>query len=399
MPGAHGFRSGPWRAVMVLGVTQILAWGTLFYPPVLTVPLIAADRDWSKTFAMGGFSVGLLIAGLVSPTVGGLIDRHGGHRIMPVGSLLGAAGLFGLVHAGHPIFYLLAWAVLGVAMAASLYDPAFASLGRIFGLEARRPMTLVTFAGGFASTVSWPVTHFLIDAVGWRGAYLVYAGLLAAVAAPLHAFALPRTQADAVPRTTDTAAPLPGALSPNGLVFWLVAIAFAAYAFVLSGFAAHMLAILGRFGIDAGTVVLVGALFGPSQVTARLCEFVFARNIHPLWIARFSVGAIVLAFVLLWTGGISATTAALFAIMFGGANGLATIARGTLPLALFGAKGYGRLMGRIAGPFLFSQAAAPLVVAFVIDNVSDVAALALMASFALASLACFALVRRPAPAF
>ena len=141
MPAVREVIAGPWRAVLVLGVTQILAWGALFYPPVLTLPLIAADRGWSMTFAMAGLSLALLTAGLVSPRVGLLIDRHGGHRVMPVGSLLGALGLVGLVHADHPAAYLAVWMLLGVAIAASLYDPAFATLGRIFGTAraARSP--------------------------------------------------------------------------------------------------------------------------------------------------------------------------------------------------------------------------------------------------------------------
>src|SRR5262245_4527518 len=187
--------AGPWRAVLVLGVTQIICWGTLFYPPVLTVPLIAAERGWSLTFAMGGFSLALLAAGIVSPTVGRLIDRHGGHRVMPVGSLLAALGLLALVHAEHPLAYLASWILLGFAIAASLYDPAFATLGRIFGASARSPITALTLAGGFASTVSWPVTHLLIQHAGWHGTYLVYAAVLALVAAPLHALALPRSRA------------------------------------------------------------------------------------------------------------------------------------------------------------------------------------------------------------
>src|SRR5262245_16157734 len=192
MPTLRDVVLGPWRAVLVLGVTQIVTWGTMFYPPVLTIPLIAADHGWSMSFAMGGFSLGLLVAGLVSPRVGGAIDRYGGHRVMPFGSLLGVLGLVVLVHADTPLAYLAVWAVLGAAMAASLYDPAFATLGRIFGARARSPITALTLAGGLASTVSWPATQALIGAVGWRGTYLVYAALLAFVAAPLHAFALPR---------------------------------------------------------------------------------------------------------------------------------------------------------------------------------------------------------------
>src|SRR5712675_2339394 len=194
MPSPRDFFFGPWRAVGVLGITQILSWGAIFYPPVMMVPLIMAERGFSFTFAMGGFSAGLLTAGLVSPTVGGMIDRYGGHRVMPFGSLAGALGLVALVNASHPLAYYLTWMLLGAAMSASLYDSAFATLGRIFGAAARSPITALTLAGGFASTVSWPVTYTLLQSHGWKGTYLVYAALLAFVAAPLHALALPRTR-------------------------------------------------------------------------------------------------------------------------------------------------------------------------------------------------------------
>ncbi len=395
MPSLRDFFLGPWRAVAVLGVTQILSWAAIFYPPVMTLPLIAADRGYSLTFAMGGFSAGLLVAGFASPTVGGLIDRYGGHRVMPFGSLAGALGLAVLVHVQHPLLYLAVWMLLGVAMAASLYDPAFATLGRIFGARARTPITALTLAGGFASTVSWPVTYVLIEAVGWRGTYLTYAIVLALVAAPLHAFALPRQRADPHLRADGTAAPPPAVLPAKGAAFVLVAAAFAAYAFVPSGLSAHLLAMFQRFGIDAATVVVIGMLFGPAQVTARLCEFIFARNLHPLWIARFAVGLLVLSFVLLWVAGVSQPIAFAFAIMFGVANGLVTIARGAVPLALFGAVGYGRIIGRIAGPALIVTSVAPVVVAYVAERASDAAGLAIAATFAALSFVCFMLVKKP----
>ena len=196
---AHAIRSdvlhGPWRAVPVLGITQIIAWGTIFYSPVLTVPLIAAERGWSLSFAMGGFSLCLLVAGLVSPFVGRddrplrrpcrddrrLADR----RARPARRSLYAEHRVSL---SRGLDAARRW-----ASRASLYDPAFATLGRIFGAAARSPITVLTLAGGFASTVGWPSTHLLMGAVGWRGTYLVYAALLALVCAPLHAFALPRS--------------------------------------------------------------------------------------------------------------------------------------------------------------------------------------------------------------
>jgi MFS family permease len=390
------FIFGPWRAVPVLGVTQIISWGTIFYTPVLIVPLIAKEHGWSIAFAMGGFSAALFVAGLIAPFVGRSIDRFGGQVTMTVGSLAGAAGLFLIGYANDPWAYYAVWMLLGAAMSANLYDSAFASLGRIFGAGARRPITALTLAGGFASTVSWPATHFLLQAAGWRGTYLIYAAALAFISAPLHAFVLPRSRFETdLPKTTDTPV-ADKVLPPHGLPFILVASAFAAYAFVPSGLSAHLLAIFQRSGIDAGTVVWIGALFGPAQVGARLIEFSFGRNLHPLWVVRFALGVLLCAFVMMAVLGISTPVAAAFALLFGGANGLVTITRGAVPLTLFGASGYGRLMGRLAGPFLVMQAVAPLVMAFVVERASDAAALALAASFAAVGLVCFIVIRKPA---
>jgi MFS family permease len=394
MPSFREFIVGPWRAVPVLGVTQILAWGAIFYPPVLTLPLIAEMRSFSLTFAMGGFSAGLLAAGFVAPTVGGLIDRYGGHRVMPFGSLAGAAGLVALTYAANPVAYFAVWIVLGIAMAGSLYDPAFATLGRIFGARARQAITALTLAGGFASTVSWPVTYALLKPLGWQGTYLFYAALLAFVAAPLHAFALPRTRASLDIAPVDAAAPPPRVRPANGAAFLLLVAAFSAYAFIPSGLSAHLLAILKRAGIEAGTVVFIGSLFGPSQVAARLCEFIFARDIHPLAMVRFAIALLVLAFALLWLLGISAPVAIMFAVMFGAANGLVTIARGAVPLALFGPMDYGRIVGRIARPALIVTAIAPVAVAFVAERSSDPVALGVAAAFTVIALGCFLAVRR-----
>ena len=397
MPSPGAFVFGPWRAVSVLGLTEILSWGALFYPPVLTVPLIASDHGWSRSFAMAGFSVGLFVGGLCSRYVGGAIDRFGGHVVMPFGSLIGAAGLVGLVWAPGATSYFAAWITMGIAMAASLYDPAFATLGRIFGSAARAPITVLTLAGGFASTVSWPATQFLIEAVGWRGAYLVYAALLAGLAAPLHAFALPREHASAPSRSVAPADKREKTFVPAyGFAFVLVAAGFASYAFVPSALSAQLLAIFNRFGLAPGTVVTIGMLFGPAQVLARVCELSFARHTHPLWTARFALGLLVTAFVLLALLPFSAMLAAVFAVMYGMANGLLTIARGTVPLALFGAAGYGRLMGRIGGPFLVVQAVAPVVVTYVAEHASDAIGLALVAVFVAIALLCFVLIRRPA---
>jgi hypothetical protein len=184
-------------------------------------------------------------------------------------------------------------------------------------------------------------------------------------------------------------------LPATGWAFALVAAAFAAYAFVPSGLSAHLLAIFGRSGIDAATVVAIGACFGPAQVAARICELMFAGDVHPLTVARAAVGLLLAAFVLMALFGIAVPIAAAFMVMFGMANGLITIARGTLPLALFGAAGYGALIGRIAMPFLVMQAIAPLVLAFAAEHVSDRAVLVVVACLALVAFGCFAMLRQP----
>jgi MFS family permease len=389
---------GPWRALPVLGVTEVLAWGALYYPPVLTVPRIAAERGWSGSFAMSGFSAALLAGSLVAPTVGRLIDRRGGHVVMTMGSLAGATGLVALTLATHPVAYIAAWMLVGVAMAASLYEPAFATLGRIFGAAARRPITLLTFVGGLSSTVSWPVTQLLLETYGWRGCYLVYAALLIGVAAPLHAFALPRKRADHYTPVRGTGVSLrpQRTLPPSGKPYYLVMAGFAAYAFIPSGLAAHLIAFFQRGGINPDTAVIIGMLFGPCQVLARLAEFAFGARAHPLYLARFAFGLMASDFVILAIVGIFAPSAALFYILFGASNGLITIARGTVPLALFGAAGFGVVVGRLAAPWLVMQAAAPLVLAIVAEQFSDAIALTLTALCAVVALLCFLAIRRPA---
>jgi predicted MFS family arabinose efflux permease len=242
--------------------------------------------------------------------------------------------------------------------------------------------------------VSWPATQFLIDKTGWRGAYLVFAALLAVIAALLHAFALPRQRAVLDSQAPAAASPKVAAvLPPHGLAFMLVATAFASYALVPSALSAHLIAIFQRFGLSPSTVVAIGMLFGPAQVLARVCELAFARHTHPLWVARLSLGLLVAAFVLVALVRFSAPVAAAFAVMYGMANGLMTIARGTVPLALFGAAGYGRLVGRIGGPFLVMQAVAPVVLSYVVERESDGVGLAVVVAFATVALLCFSLIR------
>lgn len=197
------------------------------------------------------------------------------------------------------------------------------------------------------------------------------------------------------PLSDDAAQKLPAVVPASGLTFILVASAFAAYAFIPSGLAAHLIAMFGRAGIDPATAVTIGALFGPSQVAARICELSFGGRAHPLNLARFSVALILAGFALLGVFGFTLWAAIAFAVMFGAANGLLTIARGAVPLALFGATGYGRVLGRIAKPYQVMQAVAPLALAFVVERSGDPAALAVTAAFGVVSIMCLIAIRRP----
>jgi MFS family permease len=387
---------GPGRAVAVLSVTEILSWGILIYPPVLIMPHLAADHGWSLAFGMAGFSIGLVTSGMLSPTVGHLIDRHGGNIVMSVGALAGALGLVLLTVAEQRAAYLACWLLMGAAMSSTLYDPAFATLTRIFGSSARRQIIFVTFAGGFASTVGWPATHFLLEHLGWRGTFLAFAAVLACVVAPLNGFALPRTVAVAPLPDVSSSTALPVApMRPEGWPFILLVAAFALHFFILSGVTSNLLAMLQRGGMDAATVVAVGTLFGPAQVAARLVDFLTAGRTHPLWIARGAVTLTAFAFAMLAFVGASPLVAALFAVAFGAANGVMTVARGALPLVMFGPVGYGRVIGRIARPGLFVQALAPFVVASAVERFSDRTVLEAGIVGALLALGCFLAISVP----
>ena len=358
---------------------------------------IAEAHGWSLAQVLAGFSIALGVSGLCAPSACGLIDRHGGNLVMGIGALIGAAGLLLLLLAEQYWVYLSGWILLGISMACVLYDPAFTTLTRIFGMASRRPITLVTFVGGLASTVAWPVTLLLITYGGWRSVYFVYAGVLAFVVAPLHIFALPRQAVHITPPPVEGVPVVAPAkiVPPSGAPFILMAVGFAAHAFVLSGTSTHLLAILQRGGLEATTAVAIGAIFGPAQVLTRFADFATGGRLHPLWVARAWMALMACAFILLATIGFSTAIAALFALIYGAANGVVTIARGALPLAMFGAVGYGRVVGRISRPAQILQAFAPFALAYVIDRWSDQAALEIAIAGVLLALGCFMAIRRP----
>jgi predicted MFS family arabinose efflux permease len=359
--------------VGALGLFQILAWGSTYYLLAVLATPIAADTGWSLTWIVGSMSIGMLTSGVAAPRVGRLIDASGGRPILAASALLFAAGLALLAMSPHLAVFILGWIVIGAGMAAGLYDAAFSTLGRIYGDTARGPITAVTLFGGLASTTCWPLTAAMAEAFGWRGACLVYAGIHLAVALPAYLIFLPRE----TPRE-------PHAPHANGahakpvapVLFALLAANLALTAIVTSVTSVHLLTMLQARDLALAAAVALGALVGPAQVTARIVEMVIGRYHHPIWTLAAAASFIAAGVTLLWSGA-PAIAAAL--MIYGAGIGIHSIARGTVPLALFGADGYATLMGRLARPTLIAGAAAPTAGALVLESWGADATLATLA--------------------
>ena len=341
--------------VTALGVTQILAWGSTFYLLAVLAPHIARDTGWGYDWVVAGASVGLLVAGIVSPRVGGFISTHGGRPVLAVGALMLAAGLAGLGLAQNYPLYLVAWAVVGAGMGAGLYDAAFSTLGNIYGSNARGAITSVTLFGGFASTVCWPLSAWLVQGFGWREACLIYAAIQIAISLPVHLLALPRG------RRVDAALPRPAPAavrlhSGEHAVFAILAAVVTIAATILAIVGTHLLPLLQARGVDLAVAVGLGTLIGPAQVGARVVEMLAGRHYHPVWTMIASAVLVAIAAVMLFTGF---PIIALAIVLYGAGNGIGTVARGSLPLALFGADRYPVLMGRLALPILIAMAVSP----------------------------------------
>lgn len=359
--GAAG--AGRGRVIAGLGMVQILTWGSSFYLLAVLAPSIAQDTGWTLQAIMGSLSLGLLVAGLLSPKVGALIDARGGRPVLLGGCTLLALGLCVIALApGLPMF-ALGWCIAGAGMAASLYDAAFATLGRLYGAAARRPITLLTLWGGFASTVCWPISAFLDAHLGWRGACLAYAAIQAFACVPLlmaSVPAAPARRADGAPRTRPPVA-LHGR---ERTAFLLLAGIVTLAGTIASTMSVQVLALLQARGLGLAEAVAAGALIGPAQVFARVIEQLSGGRHHPLWTMSWAVGLIGIGLILL-AAGFPLVAAALVA--YGAGNGIFSIAKGTVPLALFGAPSYPALAGRLARPALLAQALAPLGAAYLLS--------------------------------
>jgi predicted MFS family arabinose efflux permease len=357
-------------AVHTLGVTQIVSWGTTFYAPAVFSAPIIAETGWSKTEVYGAFSASLVLGALIARRVGRLIDERGGRNAMSLGSVLCALGLLVLAAAESYAVYLGAWLLLGIAMRFALYEAAFATLTAAARHEARRAISVLTLYGGFASTVFWPIGFFLVEALGWRMALVVFAVLNLAICLPMHLFLLPRggpaPAGDAGPRAApiDTSRILTG--RERTLALWLLSAAFALFSFMSSAFSAHLIDTLVALGLSAPAAVTTASLRGVGQVGARLWELLFAARLGPLALSMLALGLTSVAFLPL-AAGVSIVTGTLFTLVQGAGNGLVTIARGVAPLLLFGPQGYGALTGAMAAPSLVAAAFAPAAHAALVD--------------------------------
>jgi hypothetical protein len=344
--------------VLPLGVTQTLAWASSYYLLAILAAPIAHDTDMPVAAVFGAFSGALLISALIGPLAGKTIDRAGGRIVLAASSILFAAGLGLLAAARAWPLVCLAWLCLGLGMGLGLYDAAFAALGRLYGTAARGPITGITLMAGFASTIGWPLTFWALKNFGWREACLGWAFAHLVIGIPLN-LGLPRTA---------QASSEDGAVAPPPLAMdrtmWLLAFAFAAGWTISTAMAAHLPRLLEATGASETQALLAGMLIGPAQVAARLVEAAALTRYHPLLSARLSAALHPIGAGLLALG---AAAVPAFALLHGAGNGILTIARGTVPLAIYGPVNYGYRLGILGAPARIAQAAAPLLFGLLID--------------------------------
>ena len=353
--------------ITALGVTQIFAWGSSYYLLAVLAEPIAAETGWARAWIVGGVSLGLLTAGAISPWVGRAIAALGGRPVLAVSAVLLGTGLLALAQARSLPAYVAAWLVIGLGMGAGLYDPAFATLGRLYGHGGRSAIATLTLFGGFASTICWPLSALLEAHLGWRGACMAYAGFQVFVALPAYFLLVPREPRQSSPSTarqpsqalasTQGEAPRHGSLALLAATVTLASV-------ISTTLSVHLLSVLQAKGYTLAAAVALGALVGPSQVAARTIELLIARFHHPIWTKMASASLVAAGLAALWVGG---HIIVLALVLYGTGIGLESIARGTLPLAIFGPGRYPVVMGRIAMPSLIAQAAAPSIGAALLE--------------------------------
>jgi MFS family permease len=353
--------------VAALGTAQTLAWASSYYLPAMLAAPMARELGVSVPTVFAAFSVALIVSALLGPYAGRAIDRWGGRPVLAGTNVVFALGLAGLAAADGPVGLFVAWVVLGAGMGSGLYEAAFAALVRLYGRHSRDAITGITLVAGFASTVGWPLSTLLEAQFGWRGACLVWATLHLLLGMPLN-LSLPKAPPlDVGTAETDRpAADGSTASAPGRYAVLLLAFVFAATWFISTAMAAHLPRLLQAGGASLTAAVAAGALVGPAQVGARLLEYGLLRRLHPLFSARLAAvmhpaGAAVLALI-------GAPAAAVFTVLHGAGNGILTIAKGTLPLVLFGPHGYGHRQGLLMVPARVAQAFSPWLFGLCLDR-------------------------------
>ena len=390
--------------VVRLGTAQTLAWASSYYLPAMLAAPMACDLGVATPTVFAAFSVALIVSALLGPFAGRTIDCHGGRPVLVGTNLLFAASLVGMALAQGPVGLFAAWVLMGVAMGSGLYEAAFASLVRLYGQGARGAITGITLIAGFGSTVGWPLSAWMETQWGWRGACAGWAALHLLVGVPLNGW-LPRADTakkppppsadEPVAATSEPAATAPSAATHPLRTTVLLSFVFAVTWFTSTAMAAHLPRLLQASGTSLQAAVAMAALVGPAQVAARLLEFGLLRRLHPLLSAQLAAAAHpVGAGLLMVLGG---PAAAVFTLLHGAGNGILTIAKGTLPLVLFGPAGYGARQGLMMVPARVAQAFAPVLFGMLLDR-TGAAALWLTTLLGLAALAALWLLRAMARA-
>jgi MFS family permease len=373
-----------------LGIAQTLAWASSYYLPAMLAVPMARDLGVATPTVFAAFSVALIVSALLGPLAGRAIDQHGGRPVLVGTNLLFAAALAAMALTQGPVGLFAAWVLMGVAMGSGLYEAAFATLVRLYGQGARGAITGITLIAGFASTVGWPLSAWMELQWGWRGACFGWAALHLLVGIPLNSW-LPRVQPPAqhdapdaalqaahasaanrsAPQQSDSPSTSPPAATTLRATV-LLSFVFAVTWFTSTAMASHLPRLLQASGTSLQAAVAIAALVGPAQVVARLLEFGLLRRVHPLLSAQLAAAAHPVGAVILMA--IGGPAAAVFTVLHGAGNGILTIAKGTLPLVLFGPAGYGARQGLMMVPARVAQAFAPVLFGMLLDGVGAAAA-------------------------
>lgn len=385
----------PIGAIAALGVTQIIGYGTLYYSFSILAPDMAASLAWSQEWIFGALSIALLVGGLSAPWLGVLIDRLGAGRVMTIGSAVAAAALAACAFAPGKGSYVAALIAIEVAANLVQYGAAFALLVQLRPAVAQQSITYLTLIAGFASTIFWPITSALHAQLSWQNVYLVFAGLNLMVCLPLHAWLSYGLTVSRREAATNPTAPVPGSLAPSHrrMGFALMTTAFAVQYLASASVLVHMVPLLAGLGLGT-TAALVSTLFGPSQVASRLINMLFGTRLDAIHLAMISAAFIPAGTLILELTAPAIPGAMVFAVVFGMGNGLLSIVTGTLPLALFGSDGYGKLQGKMMAARLIVSASAPFLMALAMEWLGIALSLSAIVALGLLALSLFIVLGR-----